>query len=53
GELTDTPTTHRLAWNLCAGTVGAANASAALRVDVDLATRIEDTVTAHLKSTTA
>ncbi|KAB2582933.1 TetR family transcriptional regulator, partial [Rhodococcus erythropolis] len=33
GELTDTPTTHRLAWNLCAGTVGAANASAALRVD--------------------
>ncbi|MFF9172334.1 hypothetical protein ACF1B7_36140, partial [Streptomyces sp. NPDC014796] len=21
GELTDTPTTHRLAWNLCAGTI--------------------------------
>ncbi|RAL30927.1 TetR/AcrR family transcriptional regulator [Rhodococcus sp. AQ5-07] len=53
GELTDTPTTHRLAWNLCAGTIGAANASATLREDVDLATRIEDTVTAHLKSTTA
>ena len=28
GELTDTPTTHRLAWNLCAGTIGAAHASA-------------------------
>lgn len=50
GELTDTPTTHRLAWNLCAGTIGAANASATLREDLDLATRIEDTVTAHLKS---
>ncbi|UKO89761.1 TetR/AcrR family transcriptional regulator [Rhodococcus erythropolis] len=53
GELTDTPTTHRLAWNLCAGTIGAANASATLREDIDLATRIEDTVTAHLKSSTA
>ncbi|OXM23271.1 TetR family transcriptional regulator [Rhodococcus erythropolis] len=53
GELTDTPTTHRLAWNLCAGTLGAAHASATLREDSDLATRLEDTVTAHLKSTTA
>ncbi|MGQ5696343.1 TetR family transcriptional regulator [Rhodococcus erythropolis] len=53
GELTDTPTTHRLAWNLCAGTIGAAIASATLREDLDLATRIEDTVTAHLKSSTA
>lgn len=52
GELTDTPTTHRLAWNLCAGTIGAANASATLREDVDLATRIEDTVTAHTKAAT-
>jgi AcrR family transcriptional regulator len=50
GELTDTPTTHRLAWNLCAGTIGAANASETLREDVDLATRIEDTVTAHLRN---
>nr|WP_308252510.1 TetR/AcrR family transcriptional regulator [Rhodococcus qingshengii] len=31
GELTDTPTTHRLAWNLCAGTIGAAHASETLR----------------------
>ncbi|MCD2135956.1 TetR/AcrR family transcriptional regulator [Rhodococcus qingshengii] len=53
GELTDTPTTHRLAWNLCAGTIGAANASATLREDVDLATRIGDIVAAHLKSSTA
>ncbi|MDN3460542.1 TetR/AcrR family transcriptional regulator [Rhodococcus sp. APC 3903] len=52
-ELADTPTTHRLAWNLCAGTLGAANASGTLREDIDLATRIADTVTAHLKSTTA
>jgi len=50
GELTDTPTTHRLAWNLCAGTIGAANASAALREDIDLATRIEDAVTAQLRN---
>lgn len=52
GELTDTPTTHRLAWNLCAGTLGAANAAATLREDVDLATRIEDTVAAHTKAAT-
>ncbi|RQO45870.1 TetR family transcriptional regulator [Rhodococcus sp. KBW08] len=50
GELTDTPTTHRLAWNLCAGTIGAANASAILREDIDLATRIEDAVTAQLRN---
>ncbi|WCT06262.1 TetR/AcrR family transcriptional regulator [Rhodococcus qingshengii] len=50
GELTDTPTTHRLAWNLCAGTIGAANASATLREDIDLATRIEDAVTAQLRN---
>ncbi|BBE49073.1 MULTISPECIES: TetR/AcrR family transcriptional regulator [Rhodococcus] len=52
GELTDTPTTHRLAWNLCAGTLGAAHASASLREDIDLATRIEDTATAHIRAAT-
>ncbi|WP_234036907.1 TetR/AcrR family transcriptional regulator [Rhodococcus sp. P-2] len=50
GELTDTPTSHRLAWNLCAGTVGAATGAAALREDVDLTTRIEAMVTAHVRS---
>ncbi|WP_454836914.1 TetR family transcriptional regulator [Rhodococcus qingshengii] len=50
GELTDTPTTPRLAWNLCAGTLGAAHASATLREDIDLATRIEDAVTAQLRN---
>ncbi|UPU46718.1 MULTISPECIES: TetR/AcrR family transcriptional regulator [Rhodococcus] len=49
GELTDTPTTHRLAWNLCAGTIGAVNASAVLHENVDLTTRIEDIVAAHLR----
>jgi AcrR family transcriptional regulator len=53
GEIPDNPTAHRLAWNLCAGTIGATNASATLREDIDLATRIEDTVTAHLKASTA
>ncbi|MCW2093149.1 UNVERIFIED_ORG: AcrR family transcriptional regulator [Rhodococcus erythropolis] len=53
GELTDTPTTHRLAWNLCAGTLGAAHAASALREHVDLTVRIEDVVTAHLRSTLA
>jgi AcrR family transcriptional regulator len=52
GEYVDDPIAHRLAWNLCAGTLGAANASATLREDIALATRIEDTVTAHLKSAT-
>ncbi|KDQ00361.1 MULTISPECIES: hypothetical protein [Rhodococcus] len=50
GELTDTPTTHRLSWNLCAGTIGAANASATLREDIDLATRIEDAIAAQLRN---
>ncbi|MDP0919137.1 hypothetical protein Q6272_29220, partial [Klebsiella pneumoniae] len=45
GELTNTPTTHRLAWNLCAGTLGAVNASAILHENVDLTTRIEDVLT--------
>lgn len=50
GEITDTPTPHRLAWNLCAGTIGATHASAFLREDIDLATRIGDTVAAHITS---
>lgn len=53
GELTDTPTTHRLAWNLCAGTLGAANAVSALREHIDLTVRIEDVVTAYLRSALA
>ncbi|MCS4255889.1 histone H3/H4 [Rhodococcus erythropolis] len=50
GEIHDTPTTHRLAWNLCTGTIGAAHASAIMREDIDLATRIEDAVTAQLRN---
>lgn len=50
GEIPNTPTTHRLAWNLCAGTVGAAHASASLGEDIDLVTRIGDAVAAHIKS---
>ena len=50
GGIPDNPTTHRLAWNLCAGTIGAANASATLREDIDLPTRIEDAVTAQLRN---
>lgn len=53
GEIPDTPTAHRLAWNLCAGTIGAAHASAVMREDIDLATRIGDTVAAHIKSVSA
>ncbi|MCW2093014.1 UNVERIFIED_ORG: AcrR family transcriptional regulator [Rhodococcus erythropolis] len=53
GEIPDTPTAHRLAWNLCAGTVGAAHASAFLREDIDLATRIGDTVAAHITAVSA
>lgn len=50
GEIPDTPTAHRFAWNLCAGTIGATQASAFLREDIDLATRIGDSVAAHIKS---
>ena len=53
GEIPGTPTTHRLAWNLCAGTVGAAHASAFLGEGIDLVTRIGDTVAAHIKSVSA
>ena len=51
GELTDTPTTHRLAWTLCAGTIGAVDASTILHENVDLTTRIDDIVAAHLRGT--
>ena len=51
GEFTDTSTTHRLAWNLCAGTLGAVNASAILHENVDLTTRIDDVLTIHLSAT--
>ncbi|WP_261949409.1 TetR/AcrR family transcriptional regulator [Rhodococcus sp. T9N] len=51
GEIPDTPTAHRLAWNLCAGTIGATHASAILREDVDFETRIEDAVAGQLRNT--
>ncbi|MCD2136192.1 TetR/AcrR family transcriptional regulator [Rhodococcus qingshengii] len=53
GELTDTPTTHRLGWNLCAGSVGVAHAAAFKDEEIDLVTRIGDTVAAHIKSVRA
>ncbi|MBP1054173.1 TetR/AcrR family transcriptional regulator [Rhodococcus qingshengii] len=52
GECVDGPIAHRLAWNLCSGTVGAVQAAATLREDVDVATRVQDVVSAHLKSLT-
>ncbi|MDJ0491049.1 TetR/AcrR family transcriptional regulator [Rhodococcus qingshengii] len=48
-EFPDTPATHRLAWTLCASTIGAAHAAAALGEDIDITTRIEDIVAAHLR----
>lgn len=53
GELTDTPATHRLGWNLCAGSVGVAHAAAFKDEEIDLVTRIGDTVAAHIKSVRA
>lgn len=53
GEYVDGPVAHRLAWNLCSGTVGAVQAAATLREDVDVVTRIQDVVSAHLKSVAA
>lgn len=53
GEIPDTPTSHRLAWNLCAGTVGAAHAGVALREDIALITRIDDVVSAHIAAALA
>ena len=53
GEYVDGPVAHRLAWNLCSGTVGAVQAAATLREDVDVVTRVQDVVSAHLKSVAA
>ena len=53
GELTDTYATRRLAWNLCAGTIGTAHATTALREDVDFTIRIGDMVAAHLNNARA
>ncbi len=50
GEYVDDPIAHRLAWNLCAGAVGAVHAAGTLREDVDLVTRVQDVVSAHLRS---
>lgn len=50
GEYVDDPIAHRLAWNLCSGAVGAVQAAATLREDVDLVTRVQDVVSAHLRS---
>lgn len=50
GEISDTPAAHRLAWNLCAGTLGAAHAASASREDINLATRIDDATTAHINN---
>nr|WP_052683258.1 TetR/AcrR family transcriptional regulator [Rhodococcus sp. AD45] len=41
---------HRLAWNLCAGFVGAVDAVAVLREDIDLPARVDEAVTAYLDS---
>ena len=48
GSIDDSALGHRLAWNLCAGFIGAANAIPALREDVDLPARIDDLLTVHL-----
>ena len=48
GAIKDTSHGHRLAWNLCAGFSGAANAVAVLREDLDLPARVDDLLTAHL-----
>ena len=48
GELDNHPAAHRLAWNLCTGTVGAAHAHTTTPHNTELATRIDDTVAAHL-----
>ena len=48
GELGNHPAVNRLAWNLCTGTVGAAHAHTTTPQNISLATRIDDTVAAHL-----
>lgn len=46
----DNARARRLAWNLCAGFVGAVDAVAVLREDIDLPARVDDAVTAYLDS---
>lgn len=41
---------HRLAWNLCAGFVGAVSAVGVLREDIDLPARVDDVLTSYLES---
>lgn len=48
GTIRDTAHAHHLAWNVCAGFVGIVNAAPIMREDVDLPTRIDDLITAHL-----
>ncbi|MDE8647473.1 TetR/AcrR family transcriptional regulator [Rhodococcus qingshengii] len=43
------PRRYRLAWNLCAGFIGAVQGGAVLREEVDLPTRVEDMISAHLE----
>ncbi len=50
GEIADTDTNHRLAWNICAGFTGAIQATAVLPDDIALATHINDTITAQLSA---
>ncbi|NMM92455.1 hypothetical protein B2J88_50900 [Rhodococcus sp. SRB_17] len=50
GDVPETPTVHRLAWNLWAGTIGATHATSGLREDVSLSTRIDDATAAHFSS---
>lgn len=49
-ELDDHPLMHRLAWNLCTGTVGAAHAQTGAAENFNLVTRIDDVVDAHLRA---
>ncbi|MDI9918642.1 TetR/AcrR family transcriptional regulator [Rhodococcus sp. IEGM 1379] len=53
GDISDTDAAHRLAWNLCAGFTGAVQASAVLREDVNLSTRVEDVLDAHISAIAA
>lgn len=48
GAISDTVTSHRLAWNLCSGFVGAVHSVSILREDLDLPTRIADILSSYL-----
>lgn len=50
GAISNTARNHRLAWNLCAGFSGAVHETTILRGGVDLPTRIDDMLTAHLSA---